>query len=76
MWLAPAAMFIESAADSLKTADPMMLQAQTKELETFGYTSDWESLVDGYNLGLQTARMILAGSPQLILKGIKPESIL
>jgi hypothetical protein len=36
MWLAPAVMFIESAADSLTKADPNMLTAELKEMASFG----------------------------------------
>jgi hypothetical protein len=84
MWVAPAAMFIEGAADSLKSADPRMLSAQTKELQSFGpgraqalgatdVSNDFQL---GYQLGLQTARQILLGSPQLAMKGINPDSLL
>ena len=36
MWTAPAAMFIESAADGLKSADPKMLAAEAQEMNSFG----------------------------------------
>lgn len=36
MWIAPPAMFIESAADGIKSADPDMLKAEIKELASFG----------------------------------------
>jgi hypothetical protein len=36
MWTAPAAMFIESAADGWSKADPNMLTAEVKELNSFG----------------------------------------
>jgi hypothetical protein len=102
MWTAPAVMFIEAAADSLKSADPKMLAAEVKELGSFGSTritdmmdTLWPSAGDvmdnafsgmehdtdvifaqGYLLGLQTARQMLAGSAALILKQIDPTSIL
>jgi len=102
MWLAPAAQFIESAADGLKSANPDMLAAEVKELGSFGSTriqsaSDalWPLVGDqissafegmqhdpdtsfamGYLLGLQVARTILAGSPQLAIAGIKPDYLL
>ena len=83
-WLAPAAPFIEGAIDSLKDADPRMIESQTKELESLGderarklgasgLSDDFHV---GYRLGLQTARMILAESQELELKGIKPDSLL
>jgi hypothetical protein len=94
MWVAPAAMFLETAADSLKYADPSMLASEVKELNSFGSsraaqicqsdvmaTALRQSTVSadltlGYLLGLQTARMILMGSPQLAIKGIKADSLL
>ena len=95
-------MFIEMAADGLKTADPNMLTAEIKELGSFGNARIATALSDlwplvgdaadnafsgmnhdsdvvfaqGYLLGLQVARTILAGSPQLLLNKIKPESLL
>lgn len=36
MWTAPAAMFIEAAADGLKSADPKMLAAEVSEMSSFG----------------------------------------
>jgi hypothetical protein len=94
MWLAPAAMFLESAADSFKSADPNMLGSEVKELNSFGAQRAQQicasdlmvaalrqsqvsaDLAFGYLLGLQTARMILMGSPQLAINGIKPDSLL
>jgi hypothetical protein len=102
MWLSPAVMFIESAADGLKDADPKMLASEVKELGSFGSVRMHEVLdalwplvgdtadnafsglqhdsdvifAQGYLLGLQVARTILAGSPQLAIKGIKPDSLL
>jgi hypothetical protein len=83
-WLSPAVMFIESAIDSLKSADSQMLASQAKELNSLGdaraqmvgasgITPDFQA---GYKLGLQTARMALRGSPVLVIKGIKPEDLL
>jgi hypothetical protein len=84
MWLAPSVMFIEMAQDSLHNADPRMLASQEAELKSFGDVRAQEigakgissDLRIGYMLGLQTARMILASSPALILKGVKPEDVL
>jgi hypothetical protein len=36
MWIAPAEMFIESAADGLSKADPKMLAAEIAEITSFG----------------------------------------
>jgi len=102
MWIAPAAMFIESAADGLSKADPKMLAAELKEMASFGNARIQQALTDlwplvgdgdssafsgldhdtavlfakGYLLGLQVARAILAGSPQLAIAKIKPDSLL
>jgi hypothetical protein len=96
MWLAPAAQFIESAADGWSAVDPNMLTSEVKELNSFGpqrvqkmLASTPEPIVAalrqstmsadltlGYLLGLQVARTILAGSPQLAIARIKPGSLL
>ena len=80
----PAAMNIESAADSLKSVDQRWRDDQLKELRSFGdararalgaagITKDFAK---GYELGLQTARQMLAGSTALMLKGVNPEDVL
>jgi hypothetical protein len=96
MWVAPAAMFIESAADGLKSADPKMLAAEIGELNSFGSHRAQQMLPGmsmemvevfrtsqlsadftlGYVFGLQVARTMLRGSPQLAMKDIKPDSLL
>jgi|ERR1700722_3153368 len=102
MWTAPAAMFIESAADGLKSTDPNMLASELKEIASFGNVRIQQVLTDlwplvgdgdsdsfggldhdtavlfakGYLLGLQVARTVLMGNPQLAMKGIKPDSLL
>jgi hypothetical protein len=104
MWLAPAAMFIESAADGLTSTDPKMLAAEIKEMSSFGTkriqdvfgliyslvgsdlnqafdqcdpaAKDAITFAQGYLLGLQVARTILAGSPQLAMAHIKPDYLL
>ena len=102
MWTAPAVMFIESAADGIKSADPKMLAAEVEELGSFGSVriqavldEFWPLVGDqadsafsgmehdsdvifaqGYLFGLQVARTVLMGSPQLAIKGIKPDSLL
>jgi hypothetical protein len=83
-WLSPAVMFIESAIDSLKSADSQMLASQAKELNSLGDARAQQvgasgitpDLLAGYQIGLQTARMVLCGSPLLVLKGVKPEDLL
>jgi hypothetical protein len=104
MWLAPAAMFIESAANGLKSVDSKMLEAEIQEISSFGTkriqdvfemihslvgddlnqafdqcdpaATDAITFTHGYLLGLQVARTILMGSPQLAIKGIKSDSLL
>jgi hypothetical protein len=84
MWLAPNAEQIEAAADSLKSADPKMLQSQAKELMSFGpgraqqinASGLSEDFQVGYTLGLQTARKVLSGSVALALKGVDPSEVL
>lgn len=84
---APAAMFIEAAADQLKKYDitpNWIKQAQRKELTAFGSaraqelkaTGLTEDFVIGYELGLETARVILIMNPQLQQSGIDPKDIL
>jgi hypothetical protein len=85
--ISPAVMFIESAADSLKRKDPKqqwLFDSQQKELTSFGderakelhATGISDDFRKGYELGLQTARVILAGSVALGLKGVKPDDVL
>jgi hypothetical protein len=80
----PAVMFIESAVDMLKTVPEWMRQSQLKELHSFGdaraqrlgasgVSVDFQK---GYELGLQTARVIIMTSPAVMLKGVKPEDVL
>lgn len=58
----PAAMIIEMAVDSLKDAEVPMLQDQRKELhEAIGEVS--LEYQQGYELGLQTARIIVQLAP-------------
>jgi hypothetical protein len=75
--LEPAAMFIESAIDMLKDGSvPDVVRAtQVKELQ-FATGNHDPRFAQGYELGLQTARVILAGSVALALKGVKPGDVL
>jgi hypothetical protein len=80
----PSVGWIEQAAESLKRADPRMIAAQEKQLDSFGaarakqlgatdLTRDFQL---GYLLGLQTARIVLSISTELGKKGIEPDSVL
>lgn len=73
--LIPAAMNIESAMDEVKTLSEFMHTHQLHELESAvgGTSQDFQR---GYELGLQTARVILAGSAALLLKAIDPSTVL
>lgn len=73
--LVPAAMNIETAIDSMKHLPEWMRVDQRKELySALGEKS--EDFQQGYELGLATARVILAGSVRLALNGVKPEDVL
>lgn len=84
--LSPAAMDIEAATDTLKEIPEFIQESQIKELvsamgaatleklgSTFPLTEDFKK---GYILGLQTARVIIACSPAVILKGVNPKDVL
>lgn len=81
---APAAMFIESAADSLRTVPDSLREDQQKELSSFGdgraqqlgATGLSDDFRKGYELGIQTARACLAGDVVLIKAGINPSDLL
>ena len=80
----PAAQFIESAADSIKSLDAFVAAGQTKELASFGAVRAKalgasglsDDFVLGYQLGLQTARVVIATSGALIVKGVNPKDVL
>lgn len=82
--LAPAAMFIESAADSLPSVSDFIRTSQLKELTSFGSARATQlgadglshDFVIGYQLGLQTARAVLAQSGTLVMKGVDPRDLL
>ena len=82
--LSPAVMFIETAIKSPVAVPEWLIQSQLKELNSLGPTRAQQAgasgLTDdfraGYQLGLATARVILAGSAALVLKGVKPGDVL
>jgi hypothetical protein len=77
-WSVPPAGTIESAMDSLKSADPKMLAAQVHELYAALSDDEIKLLVPAraYNLGLQVARTMLTGSVLLQMKGVDPGEVL
>lgn len=61
----PAAMTIEMANDSLKQVEPLYLELQAKSLtEACGPVSS--DFIKGYELGLQTGRVILEGNKNAV----------
>lgn len=68
----PAAMFIESAIDSLKdgSVPQSHLDAQLKEFR-FALGSPSEDMQRGYQLGLQTARVLLQGMPAAVFAKVE-----
>ena len=81
---APNAETIEEAAGQLPTLPEWFRQAQRQEVSSFGderakgigasgVTNDFWT---GYELGLQTARLVIAGSPAILMAGVKPSDVL
>lgn len=81
---APSVAFIEVAADDIPNLDPFTRQSQISQLAGFGNTraqmlgasglsTDFQR---GYELGLQTAREVIAGSPVIQQAGLDPSTIL
>jgi len=64
--LIPAAMFIETALDQVKTLVDAVRADQLKELHTAIGAQATEEVAAGYLLGLQTARVVLSGMPAAI----------
>lgn len=71
----PPAGLVEAAKDRLQLVPAPELLAQQKELYAATGNAD-KSFGDGYALGLQVARVMLAQSPLLMLKGVKSEELL
>lgn len=82
--IAPNVEMIEEAAGQIGQLPISLAGAQLRELGAFGAERAKEIgaaglSVDfqiGYQLGLQTARSILAGSAVLALAGVKPSDVL
>lgn len=79
----PSVMFIEMAADRLKTVPDWLALSQRKELQTFGdyrakaigATGVSDDFIRGYELGLSTARVIISMSVAAVVGGT-PDQIL
>lgn len=75
MWVSPPAEIIETALDDLKSSDTEMRESQQSELHSAtGKTST--DFARGYELGLQTARMMIARNVKIQANGIDPKTIL
>jgi len=80
----PAAMNVYSGADMLKAMDPKWREIQRKEFtvigdaraKEYGASGLTEDFIVGYELGLATARAIIAGSAEVILHGAEADKIL
>lgn len=71
----PSAEFIEAARDRVPKLSEFTYTDQVKELtEALGYVT--EDFKQGYTLGLETARVIIATSPAVITKGVNPDDVL
>jgi hypothetical protein len=84
--LSPNASQIETAVDTLMSVSNFVRESQQKELtsamgaptlekigSTYPLTHDFRL---GYELGLQTARIVIAESVALILKHVNPDEVL
>jgi len=82
----PAAMFVESALDGMKSVPLKVLADQVQELRTAMGQATCDRLnvsyplspdfVSAYNLGLQVARVMIQGSVKLAMSNINPEEVL
>lgn len=81
----PAAMNIYAGAEGLRKMDQHWRASQAKELYDAGdglqknsgvYPMDMPSFVLGYEIGLATARAMLAGSGEMLRTGCDPEDVL
>jgi len=66
----PAASFIEMARDQVKSLDPDTKYEQLRELEE-ATGNQLAVFQDGYLLGLQTARVLLATMPKAVQAGVE-----
>ena len=72
----PSAMFIEMGQDLVKTTLPLILTDQRKELHAALGDGATEDLAKGYELGLATARSMLAMSAALAVGKVDPDDVL
>jgi hypothetical protein len=80
----PAVAFIETALETLKTRDALVIEGEVKEFRSLGRrlqrmalpenVSNPEQITDaerGYLIGLETARALLAGMPTAVMAGVE-----
>lgn len=65
----PAAMMIESAKDMVPKLDPAVRAKQQRELHV-AVGEESPDFVRGYEIGLQTARVMLMTNPKAIQAGV------
>jgi hypothetical protein len=68
----PAAEFIEAAQDMLPELDPSVRKDQRRELHV-AIGEEPEDFVRGYELGIQTARVLLMANPKAVAAGVDRE---
>jgi hypothetical protein len=82
--IAPSDDIIEEAIEQLGTISPFIRDNQRNELRSIGDTRAKSAgasgvtvdFVMGYELGLQTARVMIASSPALAVANVKPGDVL
>ena len=71
----PAAGFIEIAKDQLRDLHVDQMRKQAEELQQ-ALPDSSAAMVYGYQLGLQTARVLIETNAYLSIKGVKAEDVL
>jgi len=72
----PSAGFVEVGFDALRKKDATILADETRELKQALGANVSAEFTNGYLLGLEVARAILATQPLLPLKGVDADSLL
>ena len=71
----PPAMMIESARDTLRAENQKYIADQAKELHV-AVGDKSQDFVDGYQLGIETARVMVAISAEVMTHQADPKNIL
>ncbi len=77
--ISPSVMLIEMAMDSMKKREQWLIESETSEFNSLGPTrkqqiveaAGGDPMLAGYLLGLETARMYLAGNPDAVQAGVE-----